>query len=117
MKQDLAAPDNASFRLGTTKTEDSSIARMKYIETELSLGLTFITVAFVAYHMGQNERGDVARAKAEEARSEAGRLLASVMDGDSESISAKAKELDGLLREVAGARTIFNPYLCQPSMS
>jgi hypothetical protein len=115
MKQGLVASKNAPFRL--TTTEDSSIARMKYIETELSLGLTFITVAFVAYHMGQNDRGDVARAKAEEAQSEARRLLANVVDSDSETISAKAKELDGLLREMAGSRAMFSPFLCQPSMS
>lgn len=89
----------------------------RFIQTELEFGLTSVTVALLAYHLGEPARGDAALNRATEAHAEAKRALAQVSGENSHSASAQAKELSNLLKEIAIERPVFGPDLWQPSMS
>lgn len=90
----------------------------RFIQTELEFGLTSATIALLAYHLGESERATQALSRAEDAHAEVKRALAQLSsDEQGGPISAQARELTDLLKEISSARPVFGPDLCQPSMS
>jgi hypothetical protein len=92
--------------------------RNRFIQTELEYGLTSATIALLAYHLGESERASLALSRAEDAHGEVTRALAQLPSDEQDGhISAQARELTDLLKEISSERPVFGPDLCQPSMS
>lgn len=90
----------------------------RFIQTELEFGLTSATIALLAYHLGESERATQALSRAEEAHAEVKRVLTQLSSEEQGShISAQARELADLLKEISSERPVFGPDLCRPSMS
>jgi hypothetical protein len=89
----------------------------RFIQTELEFGVTSITVALLAYHLGESERGSQALSRAREAHAEINKALAQLSGEHDGNMSAQARELSNLLKEISIERPVFGPELCQPSMS
>lgn len=90
---------------------------MAAIQHELGVGQTYLTVARLAYDMGQAGRGDQARARAWEASSDAMRLMAS-LPGPAPLILKEALEtLHESLNAISPDAPALAAPLRQPSMS
>jgi len=90
---------------------------MTAIQHELGVGQTYLTVARLAYDMGQTGRGDQARARAWEACSDAMRLLASLPDPAPPLLNEALKTLHDSLNAISPDAPALAASLRQPSMS
>ena len=90
----------------------------RFLHAELEFGLTSATIALLAYHLGESERAAQALSRAQDAHAEVKRALSQLSFAEQgDRISAQAKELTDLLKEISSDRPVFGPDLCQPSMS
>lgn len=92
-------------------------APLEFVDSEFSLSMTYITVANLAFHMGDEERGAHALRVAEDARSEAKRAALRFSSNEQNRILARAAEINELLFEVLHDEQPFGSYVQQPSMS
>jgi hypothetical protein len=90
---------------------------MTAIQHELGIGQTYLTVAKLAYDMGQPGRGDRARARALEACADATRLMGLLPVPAPVLLSKKLEALHESLKAVTPDGPAFAPPLRQPSMS
>ncbi|HEX4229712.1 MAG TPA: hypothetical protein VHZ07_13655 [Bryobacteraceae bacterium] len=90
---------------------------MAAIQHELGVGQTYLTIARLAYDMGQTGRGDRARARALEACADAARLIALLPVPAPSVLSKKLEALHESLKAVSPDAPAFPAPLRQPSMS
>lgn len=87
------------------------------IQHELGVGQTYLTVATLAYDMGQTGRGDQALARALEASADAARMIALLPAPASILLSKNLEALRDSLRSVSPGDPAFSAPLRQPSMN
>jgi TctA family transporter len=106
-----------SNEIGADSRANSKRMVFDFIADEVSTGLTFVTVAVLAFDMGQIERGNAALLRAREAHSEAEHSVEQLTGDDRVSMRDK---LDRLATAIGGTRKrqgALSPALRQPSMS
>lgn len=87
------------------------------IQHELGVGQTYLTVARLAYDMGQIGRGDQARARAFDACADAAHLIALLPAPAPILLSKSLEALHESVRSVSPGDPAFSAPLRQPSMS
>ncbi|HWF45850.1 MAG TPA: hypothetical protein VG168_02500 [Bryobacteraceae bacterium] len=90
---------------------------MAAIQHELGIGQTYLTIARLAYDMGQTGRGDRARARASEACADAARLMALLPTPAPFVLSKKLEALHESLNATSADAPALAAPLRQPSMS
>lgn len=90
---------------------------MTAIQHEIELTQTYLTIAKLAYDMGQLGRGDWARARACEASSDAARLRACLPASAPTKLDETLQMLQESLNTISPDGPAFAAPLRQPSMS
>jgi hypothetical protein len=90
---------------------------MAAIQHELGIGQTYLTIARLAYDMGQTGRGDRARARASEACADAARLMALLPTPAPIVLRKKLEALHESLNATSADAPALAAPLRQPSMS
>lgn len=90
---------------------------LNFITSEISTGLTYITVARIAYEMGQMERSGNAYRVAAEAEAEAYRHIGLLRDSARAAALRQFESYKLVLEDSQNERFQFPPSLRQPSLS
>lgn len=97
--------------------DPNEVTLTRLISVELRAAFTHVTIAQLAYDMGQIERGDQACLRAQESCTAAHRSIASLTRRNLDTLNAQLEFLIPMLEACRQQRSEFHPALRQPSLS